>query len=156
MVHLIEVVSNKTWWELALEGFGIIFITSGLILAIFNRSRKVAGVTISKTEGEIYKNILEKRLAELNITEIIEQKVESEIKPLKEMLWNRELEHFEVKKEMQERLMKELEEKKVVMRENSLLHNEVETIRKEHELQAIEIDKLKQEVEILKRQSNGK
>src|SRR5688500_6955216 len=153
MIHLLQ--ASNEWVRVALEIIGAMAIFVAIFLAFYNRTRKQATVGISKTEGEVYKTIIENKLAEVNITEIIEKKVEQEVKPLKDMLWNREIEHYEVKKEMQERLMKEMDEKKVVMRENELLHNDIAIIRKEHDALQIQFNSLKKEVEKLKSNKNG-
>lgn len=147
MIHLLQ--ASDSWIDLSLKIIGAMAIFVTIFLAIYNRTRKQATTFISKTEAEEYKAILENKLAEINITEVIEKKVEHEVKPLKEMLWNREIEHYEVKKEMQERLMRELEEKKVIMRENDLLRNELEIMHKD-------MNTLRKEIDLLKKQTNGK
>ena len=152
---MLQIVSEP-WWEVALKVVGLISILSGIFLAFYNRTRKQAGVSISKTESEVYKTIIENKLAEVNITEIIEKKVEYEIKPLKEMLWNREKEHYEVKREMQERLKNELDEKEILIKENEMLHGEIGLLRKEYNNLHLQFDNLKKEVDKLKINKNGK
>lgn len=140
-------------WFLRIFGAGS-FI-SILFALLWNRSRKQASVGISKTEGEIYKDILERRLTELNIQEIIEKKVEHEVAPLKEMLWNREKEHYEVKSEMQKRLANELQEKEILIRENEMLHLEIGNIRQDYTNMQLQFNQIQKEVEQLKTNKNG-
>lgn len=146
---------NQPWWNLALQVYGAIMLGLPLLLWILNKGKRQAAATVSKTEGEVYKDILERRLAEVNITEIIEKKVEEEIKPLKDMLWNREKEHYEVKKEMQERLTNELQEKEILIRENDLLHAEIGNIRQDYTNMQLQFNQLKKEIEKLKSNKNG-
>jgi len=143
-------IVNEMWWEVALKVLGSMTVCTAIFMAIYNRTRKQAKVTISKTESEVYKTIIENKLAEVNITEIIEKKVEYEIKPLKEMLWNREKEHYEVKREMQERLKNELDEKEILIKENEMLHGEIGLLRKEYNNLHLQFDNLKKEVDKLK------
>lgn len=138
-----------------MQVYGAIMLGLPLLLWILNKGKRQAAATVSKTEGEVYKDILERRLAEVNITEIIEKKVEEEIKPLKDMLWNREKEHYEVKKEMQERLTNELQEKEILIRENDLLHAEIGNIRQDYTNMQLQFNQLKKEIEKLKSNKNG-
>lgn len=143
-------MNNQPWWNVALQVYGAIMLGLPLLLWILNKGRKQATANVSKTEGEVYKNIIETKLAEVNITEIIEKKVEHEIAPLKEMLWNREKEHYEVKRDMQQRLQNELQEKEILTRENTLLHDEIAEIRKEYNILQMQFGKLQKEVDKLK------
>lgn len=147
---------NQPWYNVALQVWGAIALGIPLLIWLLNKGRKQAVANVSKTEGEVYKNIIETKLAEVNITEIIEKKVEHEIQPLKEMLWNREKEHYEVKSEMQKRLQNELQEKEILVRENNMLHDEIAEIRKEYSILQLQFGKLQKEVDKLKLDKNGK
>lgn len=147
---------NEPWYELALKVLGSITLFTGFFALIWNRTRKQAAVSISKTEGEIYKHIIENKLAEINITEVIEKKVEAEIEPLRNMLWNREIEHYEVKRELQERLMRVLDDKSKAERENEILHNESAIMQKELSSLRKQVEQMQKEIEILKKQQDEK
>jgi succinate dehydrogenase/fumarate reductase flavoprotein subunit len=149
-------MTNQPWYNVALQVYGAIMLGLPLLLWLLNRGRKQANTAISKTEGEIYKHIIENRLAELNIQEIIDKKTEQIEQKYEAILMNVTKEHFETKLKLQEKLESILKEKVVVERENELLHKELSTIKLEHEAQQREIDKLKKEVAQLKLDTNGK
>lgn len=138
---------QETWIDVALKVWGGLALAGGFIMWLFNRGRKQANVTISKTENEVYKTIIENKLAEVNITEIIEKKVEMEIKKFKDMLWDAQEEHYKVKLDMQERLLQKEKEKNEILREKTLIANE-------HAECQEQIDGLRDEVAKLKKQIN--
>lgn len=115
-----------------------------IILWVVNKGRKKAITDISKTEAEVYKTLVENKLADLNLSDIIEQKVELAIKKFKDMLWDQQEEHYKVKLDMQDRLMSEVKEKQEILREKQLLANE-------HKDCQFQIDMLRKELEQIKK-----
>src|SRR5689334_2866083 len=108
------------WLSFALQILGGLSVLSGIVLFFLGKGRKQATVGISKTEAEVYKQLVENRLADLNLTEIIEKKVEHEVEKFKDMLWDAQKAHYEVKLEMQERQIKLLRERNEIEQENEL------------------------------------
>lgn len=138
------------WIELALKIIGVVSLMSAPVLWVLGRGRKQANVTISKSEGEVYKVMMENKLAEVHLNEIIDAKVEVSVTKFKNILWEAQKEHYEIKLEMQERLIKVLKEKNEVEQENQILKNELHEIREEYQTCLRQVEMLRKEVENLK------
>src|SRR6476661_210609 len=96
------------WLQFALQVLGGLSVLSGVAIFFLGKGRRQATAGISKTEAEVYKQLVENRLADLNLTDIIEKKVEHEVQKFKDMLWDAQKAHYEVKLEMQERQIRTL------------------------------------------------
>lgn len=145
---------SENWFDVALKIIGIISLFSGVFIWVRGMGRKQASVTISKTEGEVYKNLVENKLADLNLSELIDTKVELAIKEFKDMLWEAQQEHFKIKLDMQEKLNRSLKEKNEILQENELLKNELVEIREEHQTCLRQIAGLRKEVDELRQQQS--
>lgn len=141
---------NDSWFEVALKVLGGISLFGGFFALFWKRERKAAGATISKTEAEKYKQIIENKLADLNLADIIEQKVAHHLKEFKDILWEAQEEHYKVKLDLQERHIKALKEKNEVEQENEILKNELSEMREQHESCLRQIAELRKEVNKLK------
>lgn len=141
---------KETWFDLALKILGGLSLITTPTLWFLNRGRKQANVSISKTEAEVYKNLVENKLADLNLSEIIETKVQHHIDKFKNLLWDAQEEHYKVKLDMQERMIRTLKEKNEVEQENAMLKNELTEMREEHQSCIRQIDDLRKEVNKLK------
>jgi hypothetical protein len=145
---------KQTWFALASEILVAMGLVWGVMQYILNRGRKQASVIISNTEAETYKKIVENKLADLNLSDIIETKVQYHLKQMKDMLWSAQEEHFKVKLDMQERLIKSLKEKNEVEQENDILKNELQEIREEYQACHREVTALRKEVAELRKLNN--
>lgn len=141
-----------------------------IFLAFWRKERAKADVEIkkgirevSKTEGEVYKTVVERQLVELKVNELIDARIVIIEEKYKNMLWNKEKEHYEVKLEMQQRLIESIKDKTEAVQENEILKNELEAIREQYDQQGIKIEsqekqiqRMQKEINELKKQTNVK
>jgi hypothetical protein len=144
----------EPWYELALKIIGAIALLTPLLMWIFNRGSKKAGVDISKTEREADKLSIEKYLVELNVSEIIDKKAEVIENKYKDIIFSMQKEHFEIKKDMQGRLEKEMKIRIEAEQENEILKNELHLLRETSNDQSRKIAELTKKVNQLEK--NGK
>lgn len=145
---------KQPWYALAAELTVSLGFLWGIAQYLLNKGRRQAKVSISKTEAEVIKNALENQLAGLNLTEVIESKVELAVKKFKDMLWEHQEEHFKIKLDMQEKMIRVLKEKNEVEQENDILKNELQEIREEYQACHREVTALRKEVAELRKLNN--
>lgn len=95
---------SEPWWEFALKIIGTIAVLTPVVLWVANRGRKQANLAVSKTETEIYKQLVEKKLSELNIADIIEKRVDDKVNEFKRILWDATQRHYYEKMELKAEL----------------------------------------------------
>lgn len=121
-----------------------------LIQYFLNRSPRQATLNLSKTEREVEKNVVEKYLVELNVNELIKKEAHLIEEKYKDIIFNMQREHFEIKKDIQGRLEKEMKSRIEAEQENELLKNELHIIREKSDDQDRQIADLRKEVNKLK------
>jgi hypothetical protein len=109
--------------------------------------------SVSKIERESKKINVEQYLVELNVQEIINKKAEAIEDKYKDVIFNMQREHFEIKKDIQGRLEKEMKARIEAEQENEILKNELNIIKEKSEDQDKQIDELRREVNKLKAKS---
>jgi hypothetical protein len=108
---------------------------------------------LSKIERESKKINVEQYLVELNVQEIINKKAEAIEDKYKDVIFNMQREHFEIKKDIQGRLEKEMKARIEAEQENEILKNELNIIKEKSEDQDKHIEELRKEVNKLKAKS---
>jgi hypothetical protein len=132
-----------------------ILVSLGVIWAIvqyfLNRGRKRANVDISRVERESGKFQAERYLVELNVSELIDKKAQIIEEKYKDIIFNMQKEHFEIKKDMQGRLEKEMKIRIEAEQENEILKNELALIREQSDNQDVKIAELTRKVKELEK-----
>jgi hypothetical protein len=123
----------KEWFATASQ----ILVAGGALWAIIqyflNKGRKRAIVDISKVERESGKFQAERYLVELNVSELIDKKAQIIEEKYKDIIFNMQREHFEIKKDIQGRLEKEMKARIEAEQENEILKNELNIIKEKSE-----------------------
>lgn len=145
---------QEPWYELALKIIGAMALITPLVIWVAGRGRKKAGVDISKTEREADKLSIEKYLVELNVSEIIDRKAEVIENKYKDIIFSMQKEHFEIKKDMQGRLEKEMKIRIEAEQENEILKNELHLLRQTSDDQDRKIEELTKKVTQLEKNGN--
>lgn len=145
---------KETWFDDGLKLWGAICLALPVILWVINRGRAKANVDISRTEREANKFQAEKYLVELNVSDLIDKKAQAIEDKYKDILFNMQREHFEIKKDIQGRLEKEMKIRVEAEQENEILKNELQLIREKSEEQDRLLDQLRKEVDNLKKTNN--
>jgi hypothetical protein len=109
------------WFTLASKALVVLAALWGIIQYFLNKGRKKAYADLSKTEREADKFKAEKYLVELNVNEIIEKKAQLIELKYKDVIFNMQNEHFEIKKDIQGRLEKEMKRRIEAEQENEIL-----------------------------------
>lgn len=140
----------KEWYSNASQIIVALVALWSIFQYFLNRGQKQANVAISKTEKESNKLQAEKYLVELNVNEIIEKKAQLIEDKYKDIIFNMQREHFEIKKDIQGRLEKEMKARIEAEQENEILKNELHLIKQKSEDQDKQIEHLASEVDKLK------
>lgn len=141
---------KETWFSIASQLIVSLGVVWAIIQYFLNRGRKRAGVDISKVEREANKFQAEKYLVELNVSDLIDKKAQVLEDKYKDIIFSMQREHFEIKKDMQGRLEKEMKLRIEAEQENELLKNELHIIREKSDNQDRQIEDLRKEVNKLK------
>jgi translation elongation factor EF-1beta len=134
------------WLKDALAISGGLGILWTIAMYFLNRGRRQASAGISKTERETGKIEIEKYLLELNVQKIIDEKVKLIEIEYKDIIFNMQREHFQIKKDIQGRLEKEMKDRISAEEENVILKNELHTIKMKSQDQDRKIEELTQKV----------
>lgn len=142
---------KETWFDDGLKIWGALCLAIPVILWIVNRGKKKADVDISKTEREANKFQAEKYLVELNVSDLIDKKAAAIEEKYKDIIFNMQKEHFEIKKDYQGKMEKEMRARIEAEQENEILKNELQLIREKSDDQDRLLDQLRKEVDNLKK-----
>jgi hypothetical protein len=146
-------VSEAQWVKNALALMGLLGLFWGIAQYFLNRGRRQANALISKTEREAGKTVVEKYLVELNVNELIQKKADLIDEKYKDIIFSMQKEHFEIKKDIQGRLEKEMKARIEAEQENEILKNELHLIKQKSSDQDYKIEELTKKVSHLE---NGK
>lgn len=147
-------MKEVTWFDWAARIWMAVTGGAALFALFWRKERKQANATISKTENENYKQVLENKIAERHISEIIEADRKITENKYKEQAWDQQKEHYEVKLDIQEKLIKTLKANNELEQENEILKNELQTIREEYQSCHREVEALRKEVAELRKLNN--
>lgn len=140
----------KEWYSNASQIIVALVALWSIFQYFLNRGQKQANVAISKTEKESNKLQAEKYLVELNVNELIDKKAQIIEDKYKDIIFNMQREHFEIKKDIQSRHEKEMKARIEAEQENEILKNELHLIKLKSEDQDRQIEHLASEVDKLK------
>lgn len=146
-------MSDTTWVGEGLKYLGLLGLVWAIAQYFLNRGRRQASALISKTEKEANKTVVEKYLVELNVNELIEKKAEQIEVKYKDIIFSMQKEHFEIKKDIQGRLEKEMKARIEAEQENEILKNELHLIKQKSTDQDRKIEELNKKVSSIE---NGK
>lgn len=135
---------NNAWLWNAFTIFGVTAFFGGLATLLLRRIfyKKEDKISLSKIERESGKTVIERYLVELNVNELIEKKAEAIEEKYKDLIFNMQREHFEIKKDIQGRLEKEMKSRVEAEQENEILKNELHLIKQKSDDQDRKIDEL--------------
>src|SRR6478752_2823728 len=102
------VLLDITWLNTAERTLGVLAFAWVVLQYFLNKSRKQASANLSKTEREVEKHVVEKYLVELNVNELIKKEAKLIEDKYKDVIFNMQQEHYEIKLDMQGRLEKEM------------------------------------------------
>lgn len=144
---------NAAWLRDSLAILGALGVMWTIAVYFLNRGRKQATATLSKTEEEAGKTVVERYLVELNVNELIDRKALAIEEKYKDIIFSMQREHFEIKKDIQGRLEKEMKSRIEANQENEILKNELSLMRQKSDDQDRKISELTNRVNELTRNS---
>lgn len=142
-------MKDTAWFDVALRISGALALFGWLFTWLLNRKKNNAET--SKIERESNKSQAESYLFKLNVDEIIDKKAQLIELKYKDVIFNMQNEHFEIKKDIQGRLEKEMKRRIEAEQENEILKNELHMIKEKSDAQDEQIEILRNEINELKK-----